>query len=176
MPEQGQPGEPGEPGRAGGGTGGVGGTGGTGEVTGGAGGPGGVGGTANRHPALRSIRAIASVALLLAAASVLLVAVLFKIYTDVRADSRNQTCAVFERAERTANRGIVNTYGFLDRRPDPDPDTSLTREVIMSLNNRYEEAQATKAPLFCAEPGIGLAAHEIPELPKRRNFDHLLKR
>lgn len=104
---------------------------------------------------------------------------------QVRAASRDQTCTLFERQEKTSVREVHNTYAYLEGLDLKDYGTSITRAIIQRLPQLRQDAKAARAPQYCNLPGVGLpepgrndCRRLLPsclKLPPHRDFRVLLR-
>lgn len=109
---------------------------------------------------------LASLALVLAAASVLLSVVLFDRVSGEGQDRRDQTCVLFERQHETEVKRLAQTYRYLLGLSPEEQANPLNRAVAAQLPELEERVKTIAAPPYCDEPGVGLSEPN-PEIPKR---------
>lgn len=88
-----------------------------------------------------------------------------------RIKSRNESCNLFERQERTAVIRVTASYHFLNGTPRKDYGTFLVKAIVRQLGDTYTEARDAKAPSYCDRKNVGLPERTedgrpvIPPLP-----------
>lgn len=114
---------------------------------------------------LRAWKAIAATALILAALSVLLTAVLFARIASESHDRRSQECVFLETQQAKAVENLRRTYDYLEHLTPAQRHEPLNRAIRQALPVAESDAKAP-VPAYCNEPGIGLP-EPGPAVPKR---------
>lgn len=132
-----------------------------------------------------AIAAVAAMAALVALRAASQNAKTIKRIEEVRADSRDQSCTLFERTERSNVLRVRERYAYLDGLDLADRGASITKAIIQGLPDLEREATEQRAPPYCNAPGVGLpepakdaCRRLLPsclDLPAHRDFRELLK-
>lgn len=90
---------------------------------------------------------------------------------------RDGQCEVFERLEVAAIVKVRTQYAYLEELPREEYGSNLTKAIVRGLPSIYRDAEASRAPAYCNEKGIGLpeVAPFVPALPQRRDFSGLTR-
>lgn len=94
----------------------------------------------------------------------------------VKAESRerrDQQCKQQELLQDQAAKQVIATYQYIDGISKKDIKSNLNQAVLRQAPDTYARAQASVAPQFCFERGIGLKEPRVA-LPQERDFRHLI--
>lgn len=109
---------------------------------------------------------LASMALVLAAASVLLAVVLFGKVSGEGQGRRDQTCILFERQHEAEVLRLRSTYAYLIRLSPRERRSALNSTVAAQLPQVEQSVRTSAAPPYCDAPGVGLREPN-PAVPER---------
>lgn len=81
---------------------------------------------------------------------------------------RSQNCVVFERLYRTDVHQLTATYDYIAKLKPEDLRSALNQAVLAGLPRTERQAEASRPPVYCLEPGVGLPGTvRVPERPAR---------
>lgn len=81
-------------------------------------------------------------------------------------DRRDQTCTLFEKAQRDAVSQLRQTYDYLVSLTPKERHEGFNPAILANLPNVERIARTTGAPEYCNEPGVGLPEPD-PVVPVR---------
>ena len=114
-------------------------------------------------------RITTSLALVLAAFSLLASVWLYTKTQDESRARRGQTCTITEREQAAEVQQLRNTYEYLLELEGVQLHDPLNRALLRQLPMVEARAEEDNAPKFCDEPGIGLPEpdEKVPDRPAR---------
>jgi hypothetical protein len=123
------------------------------------------------------------VAMALAAASILLSAWLFSSVAGQQdklnaegISRRDQNCIVFERMHQVDVIQVRSTYAYLADLSPQQLAEPINRAILAQLPTTEKRMRKSRAPTYCANPGVGLNDRKLEPEPKRPpEVDRLLR-
>jgi hypothetical protein len=119
----------------------------------------------------------------LAAVSILVSALLFSSVAGQQdklnaegVSRRDQNCIVFERMHQVDVNQVRSTYAYLADLSPQQAAESINRAILGQLPTTEKRMRKSRAPAYCANPGVGLDDRKLEPEPKRPpEVDRLLR-
>jgi hypothetical protein len=89
---------------------------------------------------------------------------------------RDQNCIVFERIHQVDVIQVRSTYAYLANLSAQQLTEPINRAILAQLPTTEKRMRKSRAPAYCANPGVGLDDRKLEPEPKRPpEVDRLLR-
>jgi hypothetical protein len=89
---------------------------------------------------------------------------------------RDQNCIVFERIHQVDVIQVRSTYAYLANLSAQQLTEPINRAILAQLPTTEKRMRKSRAPTYCANPGVGLNDRKLEPEPKRPpEVDRLLR-